>query len=231
MYANTNLKCLQGNHYFAGIFLGNCKLPRDIIFGLFLVGQTIAAQKIVKKTLVNPEILQINIDVGQCYDLKIQTIDTNEMAVEAIMDGEYKQDLVLQVFENGGTMHVATGFQPNFMAPNDKLGAHKVVSIALAINVPRSKNIHIFGTSCNVLAQGDFQHLKVALSDGRCELDHVSRSAEVTTLSGAIYAGITEGEVVAESKYGKVTRGAMAKGSNSYILRSVTGNIVINRVE
>lgn len=110
---------------------------------------------------------------------------------------------------------ISADFQPLFINPNDKLSAHKVVSIALEISVPEYKNVDVFGTNTNLYAKGIYEDLNITLSDGRCNLENVSESVEVTTQKGDILLAAPSGNITAESVYGKV------KGNNPLWLQSI----------
>ncbi|HZJ21404.1 MAG TPA: hypothetical protein VFD35_13780, partial [Pricia sp.] len=106
---------------------------KPIILVIFLTANILYAQKIVKKTIINPKIEAITLDVTDSFELSVETAPGNEIMVEAAIDGEYSNDLLVNVKESGNTLLVNTEFQPNFKKPNDKLSAHKVISIALKV--------------------------------------------------------------------------------------------------
>ncbi|MGP1991973.1 hypothetical protein D9V96_008815 [Zobellia laminariae] len=197
----------------------------------FFVFNLLAAQKVVKKTLINDAVTAINIDVNSCYKLVLETSESHEMSVEAVIDGEYKKDLLLSIKEEGTSIMISSGFQPNFKNPNDKLSAHKVISISLKIMLPRHKYVTVFGRSCNVIAEGDYNGLDVSLNDGNCELFNVSEIVKVHTQSGGIWVHALNADIDAISKYGKITKEDIPKGGAKYTLTSVTGNIRINKTE
>jgi len=182
-------------------------------------------QTVLKKSIIDPEIDFIEIDATNCFDIELQTTASNEMQIEAKIDGEYHKDLLLNVVEAGSTIQVSAGFRPNFISPNDKLSAHKVVSIALQISIPAYKTVVLNGTSCNVLAKGDYKNLAVSLNDGLCALKQISAEVEVRTQSGDILIETNKASIQAESKYGTVEKNTIPLGDNRYQLMSVTGNI------
>lgn len=192
---------------------------------------TICAQKVVKKSVLKEHISEIQIDVGNCFEIDLKTADSEELRIEAQIDGEYQKDLLLSVAENGGILEINAAFQPNFTDPNDKLSAHKVVSIALKVTLPQYKRVQVFGTHCHVMATGVYEILNISLNDGRCDLVAVSEQVEVKTQSGPISATYQEAKVFAESKYGRVDGQGSSTGNGHYDLRTVTGNILLKRVE
>lgn len=191
----------------------------------------VSAQKVVKKSIVNSTISFVQIDANNCFEIVMETADTSEMVIEAFIDGEYKKDLELVVKEDGSTLMVSSGFNPNFINPNDKLSAHKVISIALKISLPEYKNVLVFGTSCNVAIAGNYKNLKVTLDDGSCDLTQVSEISEITTQSGDIIVSSSKASIVATSAYGNVQENQIPVGNDHFILRSTTGNIHLKRIE
>ncbi|MGI9552207.1 MAG: hypothetical protein ACR2MT_13485 [Aurantibacter sp.] len=191
----------------------------------------VGAQKIVKKTVINSNITSVQIDAKNCFEIRMNTAKTKEMLVEAAIDGEYKSDLVLNLKENGPSILVSSGFTPNFKNPNDKLSAHKVVSIALKITLPRFKNVQVNGTSSNIIVEGAYEHLKITLNDGSCTLNEVSEAVDVLTQSGDISLYSTSAEIVATSKFGTVQRNNIPLGENRFNLTTITGNINLSNNE
>ncbi len=181
--------------------------------------------------MINDAVTAININLDNCYRLTLETSQSHEMSVEAIIDGEYKKDLLLSVKEEGSSIMISSGFQPNFKNPNDKLSAHKVVSISLKIVLPQHKYVTVFGTSCNVFASGDYQELNVSLNDGNCDLVNTSENVKVHTQSGHILVEALKADINAVSKYGNINKEDIPKGDTKYTLTSVTGNIRIRKTE
>lgn len=187
------------------------------------------AQKIIKKSIVDPGTTLIQIDATNCFQIDISTADMYEVVVEAIIDGEYKKDLLLNMQKEGSTLKIGTGFQPNFKYPNDKLSAHKIVSIALNIVLPIHQRVQIFGTNCNIKASGNYKELDVTLDDGYCHLNTISEMVSIKTQSGEIEVRSSKGSFEVSSKYGKIHKDEISIGDNLFILTSTTGNINIKK--
>jgi hypothetical protein len=198
---------------------------------LFLVTSFLTAQKVVKKSIINTSISAIQIDASNCFEISIENSNSDIMTVSAIIDGEYKNDLVLNLKEEGTTVVVSAGFRPNFQNPNDKLSAHKVVSIALDIRIPINKNVNVYGTSCNIKVEGAYEKLKATLNDGTCSLFSVLGFADVSTQSGNILIESQAATIDCKSKYGFIEGEIIANSLNQYYLRTTTGNIHLKRIE
>jgi len=192
---------------------------------------SISAQKVINKSLIDSSISYVQIDASNCFMVTIQTHATDEVVVEAVIDGEYRKDLVLNVNEEGNSVLVSAGFRPNFENPNDKLSAHKVVSIALKIIIPEKKNVRVSGTNANVLAIGSYEGLKITLNDGISHLKKVVGSADIISQSGDIIVESKSAEIISSSKYGKIGKNQIPAGDTKYLLNTVTGDISFKRIE
>lgn len=204
--------------------------------GCFLLtivfSQPLLAQKTIVKSIRDKTISAINIDASNCYAIEVNTTEGDEIKVDAALDGEYSKDLAVKMLHDGNTYTVKSGFQPLFTNPNDKLSAHKVVSIVLKVSLPKELKVSVFGTSCDVSATGIYKELEVSLSDGDCMLKEVQGRVIVKTQSGDVYLYARNGRVDAASKYGKVDyENQITASNNQYVLSSVTGNIYINKTE
>lgn len=201
-----------------------------LLIVLFL--QPLCAQKTVFKSIRDKSISAINIDASNCYAIEVNTTEEDEIVVDAALDGEYSNDLAVKMLHKGNTYTIRSGFQPLFTDPNDKLSAHKVVSIFLKISLPRNLKVFVYGTSCDVSASGFYRELDVSLSDGDCILNGVRENVVVKTQSGDVYLNTSEGQINAESKYGKVVSNKQIPKSHiQYKISSVTGNIHLNKTE
>ncbi|MGB5818570.1 MAG: hypothetical protein WBG90_03735 [Saonia sp.] len=207
------------------------KMKKGLFTLILLCANFLCAQKIIKKSIINPGVSLIQIEADNCFEVDVATSNTNEMVVEAVMDGEYKKNLLVNVKEEGTTVLVRPGFQPNFIKPNDKLSAHKIVSIALTIKVPQYLNLQIYGVSCNVTASGRYETLKVTLADGSCVLNNVGETVDIITQSGDIYVSSPFAEIKAWTKYGKIYRETIPGGNNLFTLNTTTGNIHLKKTE
>ncbi len=198
-----------------------------LLFGSFVAG----AQKMIKKTIVQPEVSFVSIDAANCFRIEVETVEGNEMTVEARIDGEYYQNLLVGVKEEGSALEISAGFHPSFAIPNDKLSAHKVVSVALKIQIPQNKHVQLFGTSSNVEISGRYKKFDVSLNDGRCYLKNVSENVVVNTQSGNIYVISNGAQVNAFSKFGTVSKNGIPKGNSTYALNTITGDIQLSKTE
>ena len=210
---------------------GRFLLKRTCLFllvFLFFGTRPSHSQKRVTKTLVNPEISAINIDGNLCYRVVLETADTREVSVEARMDGEYQKGLLVGFREAGKTLYLETRFSPEFRFPNDKLGAHKVVSVSMKVTLPHDQRILLTARSCEVSTSGTYRDLKIVFNDGLCDLSHSAENTEVRTGKAPIVAHLNSGVVEAESRYGKVRLDPIPQGDHHLKLYSTQGDITVH---
>lgn len=190
-----------------------------------------SGQKVVRKVLLLPHITHIQIDASSLAQVELATISGADLSLRAIIEGEYRKDLAIELIEEGNTLRVNAALQPYFKIPNDKLSAHKVIAISLYIEVPEDKFVSLFGTSAQVTARGIYRELEVVLSDGQCALKDLMDNVRVTTQSGNINLETVSGTINAKTKYGTVKQDKIPEGLSNYHLQSNSGNIRIKVVE
>ena len=209
-----------------GRFFGYLLLVLILLGGAGMPGAL--AQKRVIKTLLEPEIRDIAIDVRQCFAISLETARTDRVTVEASMEGEYQSEVVVQTENAGSTLMIRTGFTPGFDYPNDKLGAHKVLSVRLRVVLPEGQRVRLSAGRCQVEASGRYELLDVHIESGGCRMDHRATTTRVLTVSAPITARIDEGEVSAESRHGRVRMDTIPDGIPSYDLKSHLGDIRVH---
>ncbi|SIP97742.1 hypothetical protein SAMN05421797_101216 [Maribacter ulvicola] len=173
----------------------------------------------------------VQVDAANCFHVEVQSHKGNEIHIEAVMEGEYSQNLELGVSTKGATLFVETDFAPNFSKPNDKLSAHKVVSILLKLKMPNYKRLIVFGTNSRVEIEGGYQDLQVVLADGACLLKNVRSNATIKSQSGNIKVISKSARISAVSKFGTVSSNPIPPGVATYQLETITGNIDLSKTE
>ncbi len=205
-------------------------MKRGAIVLLFLIfSNGLNGQKLIRKKLISPGISSVQVDAANCFEVELQNSSSEELTVEASIEGEYSKDLLVTIREEGTTLLVSAGFQPNFQNPNDKLSAHKVVSISLSVSIPQFREVRVYGTNSNISVSGIYKALSVALVDGRCVLNQVGMDTAVTTASGDILVYSEQGIVDALSKFGTVSDAQIPPGDKRFLLRTTSGNVTISK--
>ena len=171
------------------------------------------------------------IDSSLAYQLILDTNLSEEIHIRALVEGEYQNEIILNIRESGSEIFISPSFTPEYQFKNDKLSAHKVISIALDISLPENLSVHLKGAYTNLNAKGAFKVLHIDLKDGRCYLDHTSGEIHANTDSGEIIVESNTGYVEASSNYGLVETHQLPLGGAAYYLKSISGNIRVIRRE
>ena len=200
-----------------------------LLFLLCAVFQSAHAQRIIEKSLVNKHARFFYIDSSLAYEVLLVTNKSHEISIRAIVEGEYQNGIMLNVQESGSDLFISTSFSPEFRIKNDKLSAHKVISVKLEIAVPEKHSVLLKGNYTNLNAKGLFKLLEVDLEEGSCYLDQTSGDIRVNTKSGEIVLESNKGYVEAASQYGSVETDQLPLGEAVYKLNSTSGNIRVIR--
>ena len=187
-------------------------------------------QKIIQKSLVvkNARFFYINSDYA--YRVELETNKTEEISVEATIDGEYKEDILLLIEEKDANVEIRSDFRPDSQEFKDKLSAHKVLSISMKISLPEDRSVWFKGNNTHLKAGGNYDHFQVLLLEGRCELNDLSGRVRVNTSSGDIFLRSKGGVVHAVSDYGQIQQEELPLGNADYQLKTITGDIHIDLI-
>ena len=199
------------------------------IIVLFIGTYSAFGQRIIEKSLEVKNGRFFYIDAKQAYKAILGTEDSERLEIKAIADGEYQEDIVLKVKETGSDLNISTDFSPDYQKKNDKLSAHKSLSVSLRISLPQNSQVYFKGSSTNLVASGNYKTLNVELEEGNCSLNQLKGLIRIVNNNGDIALEAREGTVDAASKYGQVKKEQLATGNSSYFLRSDQGNISVIR--
>ena len=187
----------------------------------------VQGQKLFKKTFDSSSAKEVQIDARFVYRVVLHTHNSEQIIVSARSEGEYGNDMVINLWQEAATVYIGTNFHPDYQPKNDKLSAHKVLSVELDVFLPSYFDVSLSGGSTNVVAEGLYESLEVNLESGRCELNEVTGLVQVTTLSGDIFLNGGKGILNAESEYGQTYSVQLDTGPSDYNLNSTKGDIKI----
>lgn len=189
------------------------------------------AQKHSEKTYDASSLTMIHIDAARIFEVILEDTDEDLLRVVVDIEGEYQNEMTLGAKKEGSTLYLKGVFLPSFEDPNDKLSAHKVLSVRVRVTVPRHLKVELSGLSTRVEAIGYFEDLVVRTSKGPVLLNKPQGFISVTTTGGLIRASGSKGFVSASAPYGHVYKGVIPTGRSTLVLRSVSGDIYINKHE
>ena len=198
-----------------------------LLIGLF--SPTLYGQRILKKSIPQKHGQFVRIDAHYVFDLSLNTSDSHYVTAEALVEGEYQNEVILNLWEEGQDIFIEADFHPDYKARNDKLEAHKVLSIVMTIAVPKNNSVYLEGSSARFHIEGIYKRLRVNLQDGRCDLNKVYGDVDVLTNSADIFLSTEGGIISARSEYGQVQQDQIPTGPAKYVLNSKSGKIRISR--
>lgn len=188
----------------------------------------LSAQYISKKTIWNTNLHFVEIATDNVYRLDVKTHQSPFIEVNAYMEGEYQNRFLISFEEQANTLVVRAQQQKMFVMPNDKLSAHKVLSIALEVVLPQNLQLLVQGSSTDVRVKGQYEMLRIRLGDGNCSLRSVEGIISVKSFEGDIVLREKDPVADVQVEYGKVMGRYTASKSASIQLYAVKGNIFIN---
>lgn len=199
-----------------------------VLFGLWLFCiQNVWCQKELYRTYFADGISTISIDGNGVHSLSVIASDVDAISVAVLLEGETSEEIVIKEKIEGTTLEVGFGSWPLAKVYNDKLSAHKVVSIVVTLVIPKKLFVSITSNTAAVFAEGVFESLYVSIEDGNCVLKNFNGNANLTTHSGVILVA-TRNKITnarATSTYGRVNNELEGTGIFTIYAKSVHGDI------
>ncbi len=178
---------------------------------------SIFGQKTIEKGWEDIGIDKIEIISDQIFRIEAKSKDTRFINLRTEIEGENYENVVIDTAIKDKTLTITTGFTPYFNAANDKLAAHKVISIELYLEVPEGKELFVSSMLASFKAEGVFENIYTGLFRGNCELINYRGNAQLNTRHGNI-------EV-----YAQPSVKGLAKSQRGYIVLDlpITGNYLV----
>ena len=193
-----------------------------------LIGTSVWAQKSLRKDFYE-KVEGISIQSDEIFEIHIVTRDSDHISVKTKIDGETFESALLTTKIVDGQLYIGTSKTPDYHPFNDKLAAHKVLSIAIYLEIPHHLNLDIYSTLARLDARGSYGRVRVDLGRGDCRLDAFSfrESAIINTLSGSIRIEVDQANLNAQSRNGNVVIPTNLTGTQTMSLKSIDGDIVV----
>jgi hypothetical protein len=171
------------------------------------------------------------IQSDEIFEIHLSTSPSDHITIGTRIDGETFESSLINTNIQDHILKIETGRTPDFEPFNDKLSAHKVLSIVLYINVPIGMDIDIFSTLASVDAQGSFGQVQINLGRGGCRLVdfRFRESATINTLTGTIQVQVDTAAVTAQSRNGNVVIPPSLDHGLPLLLKSIHGDILVTK--
>jgi len=203
-----------------------------LIFFLIGVFSNSFSQKIIEREFDATFILVIEISSDIVFNITITSEEINKIKIRTNIDGENFENVLLSIKENNGQLSIAPEYSPYFEAKNDKLAAHKVIAIEMALIVPENIEIIIKSSLASLKASGKYVSVKALLGTGNCMLENFSGDALIKTKQGFIKVYADKSVYgIANSKKGTIINQLKYKGKYSIEAESFEGDISLFLIE
>jgi hypothetical protein len=196
---------------------------------LFLVQGSLLAQSKWEKTIDAPEVHSLSIELGFIQNLLVSTGNSDQYVIKTTSEGEYRDQVMLVSKEVDHWLEIYPQWAPSFIAPNDKLSAHKVRALNLELVVPKGKTIEIRGEQAVVSVLGEYKEVVLRLGSGRVNLEYSSEESDIRTDSADVFLTVPHGDIQASSSEGKVIGSIPLNTRFHYKLASEKGSIYLNK--
>lgn len=204
-------------------------LNNHLHIGLLLwVSITAFGQKSLQKTWSSKSIDTLEINANTIAGVEIKTTVTDKISLETRVEGEYSESVVLDTFQSTGSLRLSVGFSPYHFSFNDKLAAHKVLSVEINLIIPEGMTVLIRSKTGAVMAYGDYKYFEVSLEEGSCNLFDFSGNGQLYTISGDITLRANDQvSALGISKFGSVKNELQQPAEFRVIAESVNGDILL----
>lgn len=200
-----------------------------IIF--FISFQSIKAQKIIEKEMDVIDISTIVISGNTIFNINLGTKPINQIYLTLNVEGENNEQIVLKATREHDTVFVDSDYQPLFNVPDDKLSAHKKISIELNMIVPEDIDIIVKSDIGSVQVQGIYKSIFAELVSGNFKAYDFSSDLLVNTIHGNIYVETNNAKLHLNTKKGKIYQESLDSGKQQISLNSINGNIRVIKTQ
>jgi hypothetical protein len=190
----------------------------------------LTAQKTIEKQWDGFDIDTLLIKSDATFTISVISVPDESIGLSARVEGEYHESVVINSVSKERSLTLSTGFSPFFTKDNDKLAAHKVLSIEMTFRIPEKTAVVIQSSSALVRTEGKIKYLETVLSEGTTTLSNFIGDARLYSQKGDI--SVTVGNNVggrASSKYGSVHTEIPLQGDYFIEATSIYGDVSLRK--
>ena len=207
------------------------KKPNKLVLGFFVMFYLFFvihgfSQKTVEKSWEGTAFDTLEIISDEVFKIEIIAGDFSKIMLQATIAGENFESMNIGASEKDKVLTLKPSYRPYFTPKNDKLAAHKLLSIEMKIHIPEGMIVYVSSKLASIETLGMFQKLDVNLRDGQCILKEFTGNAKINTHLGDIIVFATSQVFgTALTKNGNVTNKLSVSGKYILNAESVNGNI------
>ncbi|NNK39048.1 MAG: hypothetical protein HKP45_00150, partial [Winogradskyella sp.] len=113
-------------------------------------------------------VLDVIVKANQIFNIDIITHKLDKIIITSSLEGEYKSSYQVASKIQDGKLEIALLKQPFATIEDNKLGAHKVISAVLRIELPQQLNLSVSSDIGSVKLKGQFNDVYIKLVHGQC---------------------------------------------------------------
>jgi hypothetical protein len=144
------------------------------------------SQKLVEKQLDATRFERLIISSDIINTLTITSEATNEISILNKVVGENYENVVVTTSEENKTLKIGTSYSPFFIAENDKLAAHKVMSVDIELTIPNFLYVEVNTPIASISVTGNYSNFQAFLENEDCHLNNFLGNASIKTKQGNI---------------------------------------------
>ena len=205
------------------------KIRITILF--LLITSSFYAQISKEKTWRADAIKTLTIAGDGVFKINVKNGLSETITLKVKIDGEYAENLVVLDSISAETLFISSAFQPLFVSDNDKLSAHKVLSVEYDLIVPKHVSLDVKSDIASVNITGIYTAVFIESNQGTCQLQDFLGDAVINTIDGNIAVQTNHAKVEAFSKTGTVEIIQFKYGKYAISCHSINGNINVTKIE
>ncbi len=206
------------------------KLKTTILLLLIAI-TSVCAQKSTEKIWNADVINTIIIDGENVFNITVSNSPSNTILLKVKIEGEHANQLVMVDSIVNKQLYISSSFQPLFVKDNDKLSAHKVMSVEYQLLVPKNIKLEIKSNIGSVDLVGTYPSVFIELNQGNCNLKQFLGNASINTVNGDINIETDHAKVEAFTKTGQITLTQFKFLKYNLNCHTINGDIKITKTE
>jgi len=201
---------------------------KNLLFALFTFTSFLMySQKTEIKTIDNKTIKSIIIKGDAIFKIKTKTTKTNIITIISKIEGEEAQNTTIINEIKNDTLLISSAYKTFLEKNNDKLSAHKQLSIEVSIEIPEHLYLSFKSKIASAEVTGKYKQLILELNQGNVNINNFYGNAIINTINGNISIETNYANITALTKTGKINMEDIVKAKNEIIIHSINGNINI----
>ncbi|MDX1601919.1 MAG: hypothetical protein R3209_02525 [Salinimicrobium sediminis] len=198
---------------------------------ILLLGFTAAAQKHTTHVIEAGDLEKIVLSSDEIYSIKISTHPGTEVRIVTDTEGEYYDDINLEVERRNQTLFLKSRFREILQSGYDKLSAHKVFSMEVELEIPENLVVEVNSNVASVFLTGSYESVLIQLKTGSCYFENFEGAAVVNTYEGNILGSARNFTSEANSRHGQVEVPQNSHGIHKMVLTSINGDIKLTETK